>query len=199
LRPEEVMTAARWRSLARPTHRGDWILVIDAALSHGHVTGVKTSERSKRVPPIVYSWLTEWREVALAHGLEARAENFIVPGAAAGGHFSLNQHKKWGGRYFRPAAAVVAREHPYLAHLASATPYAARRGHITCRILAGEPVQVIARSCGTSPATVHRHYFVAIDAAETGHRLPTFDQQLADAVDLVDGRSRTGDRDGQTG
>jgi hypothetical protein len=46
---------------------------------------------------------------------------------------------------------------------------------------------------------VHRHYFVAIDAAETGHRLPTFDQQLADAVDLVDGRSRTGDRDGQTG
>ena len=32
---------------------------------------------------------------------------------------------------------------------------AARRGHITCRILAREPVQVIARSCGTSPATIH--------------------------------------------
>jgi hypothetical protein len=112
---------------------------------------------------------------------------------------ALNQHKKWGARYFRPAATVVAREHPHLAHLASATPYAARRGHITSRILAGEPVQVIARSCGTSPATVHRHYFVAIDAAEAGHLLPTFDQQLADAVDLVDARSGTGDRGRQTG
>ena len=196
LRPEE-MAAARWRSLARPTHRGDWFLVIDTALSHGHVSGVKTTERSKRVPPIVYGWLTDWREVALAHGLGAAAEDFIVPGAAAGGHFTLNQHKKWGGRYFRPAADVVAREHQHLWYLAGATPYAARRGHITCRILAGEPVQVIARSCGTSPATIHRHYFVAIDAAEAGHRLPTFEQQLADAVDLVDGHSRIGAEGGQ--
>ena len=187
LRPEE-MAAARWRSLARPTHRGDWILVIDTALSHGHVSGVKTTERSKRVPPIVYGWLTDWREVALAHGLAGRpprTSSCLAP--PRGGHFTLNQHKKWGGRYFRPAAEVVAREHPHLSYLAGATPYAARRGHITCRVLAGEPVQVIARSCGTSPATIHRHYFVAIDAAEAGHRLPTFEQQLADAVELVDG------------
>jgi hypothetical protein len=46
---------------------------------------------------------------------------------------------------------------------------------------------VIARSCGTSPATIHRHYFVAIDAAEAGDPLPRFEQQLADAVALVDG------------
>lgn len=45
---------------------------------------------------------------------------------------------------------------------------------------------MIARSCGTSPATIHRHYFVAIDAAEAGDRLPPFEQQLADAVALVD-------------
>ena len=98
---------------------------------------------------------------------------------------------KWGGRYFRPAAESVAIAHPQLSHLARATPYAARRGHITCRILAGEPVQVIARSCGTSPATVHRHYFVAIDAAEAGDRLPPFEQQLADAVARVDESIRT--------
>jgi hypothetical protein len=129
--------------------------------------------------------------------LPPRTSSFLAPPRAV--IFTLNQHKKWGGRYFRPAATVVAREHPHLAHLASATPYAARRGHITSRILAGELVQVIARSCGTSPATVHRHYFVAIDAAEAGHLLPTFDQQLADAVDLVDARSGTGDRGRQTG
>jgi hypothetical protein len=46
-------------------------------------------------------------------------------------------------------------------------------------------VQEIARSCGTSPATIHRHYYVAIDAAEAGHRLPAFEQQLEDAVAQV--------------
>jgi len=39
----------------------------------------------------------------------------------------------------------------------------------------------------------------AIDAAEAGHLLPTFDQQLADAVDLVEARSGTRDRGRQTG
>jgi integrase len=184
LRPEEI-AAARWRSLATPTSSGDWILVVDSALSYGRVTGVKTTERSKRVPPIVRSWLAAWRDVAAAYGLPAGDEDFIVPGAAGAGHFTLNQHKKWGGRYFRPAAEAVADAHPHFSHLARATPYAARRGHITSRILAGEPVQVIARSCGTSPATIHRHYYVAIDAAKAGDPLPPFEQQLADAVALV--------------
>jgi len=184
LRPEE-MAAARWSSIATPTPGGDWILVVDSALSHGRVTGVKTTERSKRVPSIVRSWLAAWRDIATAYALPTGDDDFIVSGAAGAGHFTLNQHKKWGARYFRPAAETVARTHPHLLHLARATPYAARRGHITCRILAGEPVQVIARSCGTSPATIHRHYFVAIDAAEAGDRLPPFEQQLADAVALV--------------
>ena len=109
----------------------------------------------------------------------------MIPGAARDGHFTLNQHKKWGGKYFAPAATSVAREHRDLAYPAKATPYAARRGHITCRILAGEPVEVVAQSCGTSAATIYRHYFVAIDAAETGHLLPPFEQQLTDAVDFV--------------
>jgi integrase len=143
LRPEEI-AAARWRALARPTSRGDWMLVVDSALSHGRVTGVKTIERSKRVPSIVREWLAGWRDVARAYGLPTNDDDFIVPGAAGAGHFTLNQHKKWGGRYFRPAAESVARAHPHLTHLARATPYAARRGHITCRILAGQPVQVIA-------------------------------------------------------
>lgn len=99
LRPEE-MAAARWRSLTRPTARGDWILVVDNALSHGRVTGVKTTERAKRVPPIVWTWLDEWRELAAAHGLPVADENFIVSGAAGAGHLTLNQHKKWGARYF---------------------------------------------------------------------------------------------------
>jgi integrase len=92
LRPEEI-AAARWRSLGRPTLRGDWVLVVDDALSHGRVTGVKTTERSKRVPPIVRSWLSEWRELADAHRLGASDDDFIVPGAAGEGHFTLNQHK----------------------------------------------------------------------------------------------------------
>jgi hypothetical protein len=138
----------------------------------------------------VRGWLSEWRDVATACGLPTSDESFIVPGAAAAGHFTLNQHKKWGGRYFQPAANAVADAHPHLSHLGRATPYAARRGHITCRILAGEPVQVIARSCGTSPASIHRHYFVALDSAETGDRLPPFERQLADAVALVDELTR---------
>jgi hypothetical protein len=145
-----------------------------------------TIERSKRVPAIVHQWLVAWREVAAASGLPAGDRDFIIPGAATDGHFSLNQHKRWGGKYFHPAACAVADAHPEFAYLARATPYSARRGHITCRILAGEPVEIIARSCGTSPATIHRHYFVVIDAAESGHRLPPFEQQLADATELTD-------------
>jgi hypothetical protein len=134
-------------------------------------SGVKTIERSKRVPASC-QWLAAWREEAASHGLAVGDGDFIIPGAARDGPFSLNQHKKWGAKYFRPAAQAVAREHLKLAYLAGATPYSARRGHITCRILAGEPVEVVARSCGTSPATIYGHYFVAIDAAESGHRLP---------------------------
>jgi integrase len=184
MRPEEV-AAARWSALTRPTAEGDWMLSIEDALSHGRIAGVKTTERTKRVPAIVHQWLAAWRQEAASHGLGVDDSDFIIPGAAPDGHFSLNQHKKWGGKYFRPAARAVALEHPGLAHLARATPYSARRGHITCRILSGEPVEVIARSCGTSPATIYRHYFVVIDAAESGHRLPTFEQQLAAAVGLV--------------
>ena len=158
---------------------------------------VKTVERSKRVPEIVYGWLEEWRHVAAAHGLPAGDGDFIVPGAAPDGHFSLNQHKKWGHRYFHAAAKAVAQDHPHLGHLERATPYAARRGHITCRILGGEPVEEIARSCGTSPETIHRHYYVAIDAALAGHRLPSFDEQLADAAALVDGEDGAAARAGR--
>jgi hypothetical protein len=137
-------------------------------------------------PEIVHRWLAAWRQEAASRGLAVDDRDFIVPGTAPDGHFSLNQHKKWGSKYFRPAAEAVAREHPKLTHVSEATPYSARRGHITCRILAGEPVEVVARSCGTSPATIYRHDFVAIDAAESGHRLPPFEQQLVDAVGLDD-------------
>ena len=181
LRPEELV-ASRWSALAQPSGRGDWILVIDHALSHGSVTAVKTVERSKRVPPYLLDRLEEWRACAAGYGLPAGEGDFIVPGRADGGHFTLNQHKKWGPRYFAPAAERVSRQAPQLAHLAHATPYAARRGHISCRILAGEPVEAIARSCGTSAATIYRHYFVAIDAVDAGHRLPSFDEQLANAA-----------------
>jgi integrase len=181
MRPEEV-AATRWSALTRPTADGDWMLLIEAALSHGRISDVKTTDRSKRVPRIVHEWLAAWRALAAAHDLAVDDDDFIIPGAADAGHFTLNQHKKWGGRYFRPAATAVASAHPHLAHLAKATPYAARRGHITCRILAGEPIQAIARSCGTSPATIHRHYFVAIDGAEAGNRLPPFERQLEEAA-----------------
>jgi hypothetical protein len=141
MRPEEV-TAARWSGLARPTPEGDWMLSIDAALSHGRVAGVKTIERSKRVPAIVYEWLTAWRDVAAAHGLPTAPEDFIIPGAARDGHFTFNQHKKWAGKYFRPAAAAV-------------------RGAIRTRVSGQGDV--------------------VIDAAESGHRLAAFDQQLITA------------------
>jgi integrase len=186
MRPEEV-AAARWSALIRPAGDGDFMLAIDAALSHGRIASVKTIERSKRVPAIVHRWLVAWRELAAIHGLPVGDDDFIIPGAAPDGHFSLNQHKKWGTKFFRPAASAVATDHPEHAYLARATPYSARRGHITCRILAGEPVEIIARSCGTSPATIHRHYFVVIDAAESGHRLPSFEEQLSDAYGLAIG------------
>ena len=189
-RPEEIV-AARWSALAQPSRRGSWILVIDHALSHGSIATVKTVERSKRVPPHALDRLLEWRACAERHGLPADDRDFIVPGRGEGGHFTLNQHKKWGPRYFAPAAGLVARRDARCAHLALATPYAARRGHITCRILAGEPVEAIARSCGTSAATIYRHYFVAIDAVDAGHRLPSFDEQLSEAAAELDAAEAT--------
>jgi len=177
MRPEELV-AARWSALTRPSRRGSWILVIDHALSHGSITTVKTVERSKRVPPYVLDRLVDWRASAEQHGLPTGEKDFIVPGHAARGHFTLP-------RYFRPATARVAQRDQRFAHLANATAYAARRGHITCRILAGEPVEAIARSCGTSAATIYRHYFVAIDAIDAGHRLPRFDDQLVNAAAMA--------------
>jgi len=50
------------------------------------------------------------------------------------------------------------------------------------RIFAGEPAEAISWSWGPSAATINRHYFVANDAVDVGHRLPSLDDQLIEVA-----------------
>lgn len=75
-----------------------------------------------------------------------------------GGHFTESQERRWGGRYLKPGCQAIAEAHADRGYLADATAYAARRGHISSRLAAGESVPVVAEDCGTSRKTITGHY-----------------------------------------
>jgi hypothetical protein len=112
--------------------------------------------------PWLYEELRRWRELLRSLGLPAGDDEFIIPGAAAGGHYTLEQQHNFI-RDIKACGRVAAQRDPDMGFLTKATPYSLRRGHISLRILAAEDIKRIADECGTSTAMIHRHYLHELD------------------------------------
>jgi hypothetical protein len=112
--------------------------------------------------------LREWRVLLSDVGLLAGDDDFIVPGAAPEGHFTLEQQHNFI-RDLKACGRVAAAGNAEFAFLPKATPYSLRRGHISLRVLAGEDIKRIADDCGTSTAMIHRHYLHELDLR---HEMP---------------------------
>jgi hypothetical protein len=102
-------------------------------------------------------------------GLGASDDDFIIPGAAPDGHYTLEQQHNFI-RDIKLCGRVAAARDARVAFLTKATPYSLRRGHISLRVLAGEDIKRIADDCGTSTAMIHRHYLYELDMR---HEQPT--------------------------
>jgi hypothetical protein len=102
----------------------------------------------------------------------ALRRDFIIPGELNGpghgaldhrtgaSHFSENQARSWGARFFTPAVEKVA-QRPEFFPILGATPYSLRRGGISLRLRAEDP-QTVASECGTSLKMLSDHYAFAI-------------------------------------
>jgi hypothetical protein len=161
----------RWMSLV---DEFAWVLEV---LSNGRLDEWgKTKHSTQRrtvIPGILHEDLSEWRAALRRSGYPARDLDFILPGDLAGAqhgvrdprtdacHFSENQARSWGARFFTPAVKKVA-EHPEFFPILGATPYALRRGGISLRLRAEDP-QTVASECGTSLKMLSDHYAFAIE------------------------------------
>ena len=161
----------RWSSLQ---DQFAWVLEV---LSNGRLDEWGKTEHSTQrrtaIPTILQEDLAEWREALNTAGHPIRALDFIIPGDLAGRqhgardprtgacHFSENQARAWGQRFFTPAVEKAAEQPEFFAIL-GATPYSLRRGGISLRLRAEDP-QTVASECGTSPRTISEHYAYAIE------------------------------------
>ena len=116
----------------------------------------------------LYEELREWRACLVGVGLPAGDDDFIIPGAAPDGHYTLEQQHNFI-RDIKSCGRVAAARDPEMSFLTKVTPYSLRRGHISLRVLAGEDIKRIADECGTSTAMIHRHYLHELDMR---HELP---------------------------
>lgn len=137
-RSQEVW-ALRWGSIL-----DSWALVTEV-LSDGRVEEWGKTENSTRrtpLPSLLIEDLAQWRTQLEGRGRPTRDIDFIIPGDLTGPsngvrepdtgarHFSEDQAKSWRRRSFAPAVQAAADEHPELARILGATPYALRRGGI---------------------------------------------------------------------
>ena len=177
---------------------------IHEALSWGAIDDGKTygSERRTYYPPLLWEDLQTWRAALRANGISERGVDFVFPGDLGGPnwgvrevgtdacHFSANQARKWGPRYFTAAVKEVAEHEEDYADILGATPYGLRRGGISLR-LRSEDAQVVALECGTSLAMVDRHYGFAIDdLRRQGPRPAEIEWREARAAALARDRAR---------
>ncbi|HKE81907.1 MAG TPA: hypothetical protein VKB54_21500 [Solirubrobacteraceae bacterium] len=112
--------------------------------------------------PWLYQQLCDWRARLIARGLMAGDEAFIIPGASADGHYTLEQQHNFIRDIKACGRDAAARDHE-MTFLKKTTPYSLPRGHISLRVLAGEDIKRIADDCGTSTAMIHRHYLHELD------------------------------------
>jgi integrase len=169
-RSQEVW-ALRWSSII------DSFAWLTEVLTDGRVEewGKTQSSTDRRtlLPSILVEDLAQWRTFLASRGHRTANIDFVVPGDLAGAHrgvrepetgachFGEEQAKTWRRRCFAPAVGRAA-EHPGLAAIRGATPYALRRGGISLRLRKEDP-QTVARECGTSMQMLNRHYAFAIE------------------------------------
>lgn len=173
LRPQELF-GATFRQQSRQRFRVAQILTKAAGPSDkptGRViAAAKTAEgvRTMAMRRWLYEELHGWRALLVEVGLPAADDDFIIPGVAPDGHYTLEQQHNFI-RDVKACGRVAAGRNPDLGFLKKATPYSLRRGHISLRVLAGEDIKRIADDCGTSTAMIHRHYLHELDMR---HELP---------------------------
>jgi hypothetical protein len=136
--------------------------------------------RRTLMPAILIDDLADWRALLASRGHRTANVDFVIPGNLGGighgvrepdtgaCHFGEQQVKTWRRRCFTPAVQRAA-EHPELADIRGATPYALRRGAISLRLRVEDP-QTVARECGTSLQMLNSHYAFAIE--DLRHREP---------------------------
>jgi len=169
LRPQELF-GATFRQASRSSFRVTQVLTkaTDSAGSAKPIATIlaaaKTADgvRTMAMRAWLYDELIEWRVRLRSLALPAGEDDFIVPGAAPDGHYTLEQQHNFI-RDVKLCGRVAAGCHPALVFLTKATPYSLRRGHISLRVLAREDIRRIADDCGTSTAIIHRHYLHELD------------------------------------
>jgi hypothetical protein len=146
-------------------------------ISHGQLDEWGKTEHSAQrrtaIPSILAEDLLQWRAALRSWGHPARDVDFVIPGDLCCArhlarkphkgvpHISEGQAKRWVPKCFTPAVRKVA-ERPEFADILGATPYALRRGGISLRLRAEDPLTV-AKECGTSLKMLSAHYAFAID------------------------------------
>jgi integrase len=132
-----------------------------------------STHRRTLMPAILIDDLAEWRALLASRGHRTANVDFVIPGDLGGVghgvrepdtgacHFGEQQVKTWRRRCFTPAVQSAA-EHPELADIRGATPYALRRGAISLRLRVEDP-QTVAKECGTSLQMLNSHYAFAIE------------------------------------
>jgi hypothetical protein len=169
LRPQELF-AATFRQASQSRFRVAQVLTKASGAPGSTkpvgriIAAAKTAEgvRTMTMRPWLYEELHAWRALLVEIGLPADEDDFIIPGAAPDGHYTLEQQHNFI-RDVKACGRVAAARNPDLAFLKRATPYSLRRGHISLRVLAGEDIKRIADDCGTSTAMIHRHYLHELD------------------------------------
>ena len=175
LRPQELF-GATFRQVSRGRFRVAQVLTKGNGASGSAkpvgriIAAAKTAEgvRTMAMRAWLHEELREWRACLVGVDLPAGDDDFIIPGAAPDGHYTLEQQHNFI-RDIKACGRVAAQHDPDIAFLKKVTPYSLRRGHISLRVLAGEDIKRIADECGTSTAMIHRHYLHELDMR---HELP---------------------------
>ena len=169
LRPQELF-AATFRQVSPSRFRVAQVLTKAAGASGSSkpvgliIAAAKTTEgvRTMTMRPWLHEELQAWRTRLTEVALPAGDDDFVIPGAAPDGHYTLEQQHNFI-RDIKACARIAAARDAELAYLTRTTPYSLRRGHISLRVLAGEDIKRIADECGTSTAMIHRHYLHELD------------------------------------
>jgi hypothetical protein len=148
---------------------------LSEVLSWGTLDDMKTRNSARRTyfPSLLWEDLETWRATLRAYGFRTRREDFVFSGNLGGkrwgvtepngaNHFSGNQARKFGPKFFTPAVKEVAKYEDGYADVLGATPYSLRRGGISLRLRA-EPALDVAKSAGTSLQMLDRYYGFALD------------------------------------
>ena len=192
LRPQELF-GATFRQASRTRFRVAQVLTKGPGAPGSTkpigliIAAAKTAEgvRTMGMRPWLYKELHGWRALMADIGLPAGEDDFVIPGAAPDGHYTLDQQHNFI-RDIKACGRVATEHNPKLAFLKKATPYSLRRGHISLRVLAGEDIKRIADDCGTSSAMIHRHYLHELDMRHEQPAGFTFDGAVEAARSVMD-------------